>query len=111
MNLGTVKPSLERVIRDKRWSELQDQLLELPPLDIASLLVEVPDDQDAAIFRVLPKELASQVFTYLPLAHQGKFDSDTFQRTNAERPLGNDSRRSSGVAGRAADGDNSQACW
>ena len=70
MNLWQVKPELERLIREKRWSELQDHLALLAPPDIAIVLIEVPDEEDVAIFRLLPKEFASQVFAYLPLEHQ-----------------------------------------
>ena len=34
------------------------------------MLIEVPDEDDAAIFRLLPREYAGQVFAYLPVDHQ-----------------------------------------
>ena len=61
---------LERLIREKRWTELRDSLSKLAPPDVASVLIEVPDEEDVAIFRLLPRESAGQVFAYLPLDHQ-----------------------------------------
>jgi len=34
---------LERLIREKRWTELRDSLSKLAPPDVASVLIEVPD--------------------------------------------------------------------
>jgi magnesium transporter len=70
MPTSHVKPELEALIRDKRWTELHAALCQLAPPDVASVLIEVPDEEDAAIFRLLPREAAGQVFAYLPLDHQ-----------------------------------------
>jgi magnesium transporter len=45
-------------------------LSEFDPSDVAELIVRVPDQDDVAIFRVLPRDLAGRVFAYLPLDHQ-----------------------------------------
>jgi magnesium transporter len=58
------------MIRDKEWVALREVLLEFDPADVATLLIDVPDEDDAALFRVLPREFAGQVFSYLPLDHQ-----------------------------------------
>ena len=49
---------------------LRDVLSGFDPADIAEILVHVPDEDDVAIFRLLPRELAARVFAYLPLDHQ-----------------------------------------
>ena len=61
---------IQELIRDKRWAVLRDALSEFDPSDIAEILIEVPDEDDVAIFRLLPRDLAGRVFSYLPLDHQ-----------------------------------------
>jgi magnesium transporter len=69
--IGTlVQHELEQLIRAKDWAGLRDAVTHLNPADVAEILVDVPDEDDAAIFRVLPREAAAQVFSYLPLDHQ-----------------------------------------
>jgi magnesium transporter len=64
------RPDIQELIRDKRWAVLRDSLSEFDPSDIAEILIEVPDEDDVAIFRLLPRDLAGRVFSYLPLDHQ-----------------------------------------
>jgi magnesium transporter len=63
-------PDLRELIREKHWGELRGALADFDPSDIAEILVEVPDEDDAAIFRLLPRDLAGRVFAYLPRDHQ-----------------------------------------
>jgi magnesium transporter len=65
-----IRPELEELIRERQWDVLRDALVYLHPSDIAELLVDIPDADDAPIFRILPRELASDVFSYLPPQHQ-----------------------------------------
>ena len=64
------RPDIQELIRDKRWDVLRDSLSEFDPSDIAEILIAVPDEDDVAIFRLLPRDLAGRVFSYLPLDHQ-----------------------------------------
>ena len=64
------KPDLQELIRAKNWDVLRDALSRFDPSDIAEVLIEVPDEDDVAIFRILPRDLAGRVFSYLPLDHQ-----------------------------------------
>lgn len=69
--IGTLtQHDLEELIRSKNWHGLRDVMLPLNPADIAEILVEVPDEDDAAIFRVLPRGMAGEVFAHLPADHQ-----------------------------------------
>jgi magnesium transporter len=71
MGLGSLlAPEIQDLIREKQWDVLRDSLSRLDPSDVAEILVEVPDEDDPAIFRVLPREQAARVFAYLPLDHQ-----------------------------------------
>jgi len=63
-------PELRELIREKHWNVLRDALADFDPSDVAEILVEVPDREDAAIFRLLPREQAGRVFAYLPPDHQ-----------------------------------------
>ena len=50
------------LIEEKRFRELREMLCEWEPADIASLLATLPDDRLVVIFRLLPKEIAAEVF-------------------------------------------------
>jgi magnesium transporter len=63
-------PDVQELIQEKRWDVLRECLSRFDPSDIADVLVQVPDDADVAIFRLLPRDLAGRVFAYLPLDHQ-----------------------------------------
>jgi magnesium transporter len=63
-------PDLQKLIQGKRWGVLRDALAPLDPSDVAEILTQVPDQDDVAIFRLLPRDLAGRVFAYLPSDHQ-----------------------------------------
>lgn len=65
-----IKPDIQELILEKNWDALRDALSSFDPSDIAEILVHVPDENDVTIFRLLPRDLASRVFSYLPLDHQ-----------------------------------------
>ncbi len=50
------------LIEEKSFRELREMLCEWEPADIASLLATLPDDRLVVIFRLLPKEIAAEVF-------------------------------------------------
>lgn len=64
-----VKPEIIDLIQKRRLSELKDVLLDWTPTDIADLILSIDEGERAILFRVLPKELAADVFEY--------FDFDT----------------------------------
>ncbi len=65
-----LQADFEEIIAAKDWDGLRDALTELPPADIAELIVDLPPEDDGIIFRMLPRERAATVFEYLPLDHQ-----------------------------------------
>jgi magnesium transporter len=65
-----IRPELEELIREKQWDVLREALSHFHPSDIAEILVDIPEADDVPIFRILPRELAGQVFAYLPHHHQ-----------------------------------------
>ena len=66
--------SLERVIREllqaRNWVELRKQLAGVPAPDIADLLRVLEKPERALLFRVLPREVASEVFAELEAAEK-----------------------------------------
>ena len=84
--LGTIlQPEINELVRGGQWAELRAVLDELDPPDVAELIEDVPGDgDDVAAFRLLPRERAGVVFSYLDRDHQEQL----------LRGLGNDQMRS-----------------
>ena len=53
---------VQRLIEDRRLPALRDRLSDGEPADIAELFEELPREQHSIVFRILPKELAAEVF-------------------------------------------------
>ena len=53
---------VEKLVDERRWPQLRDMLLPLEPADIAHILDELPEDRLPLLYRLLPKELAAEVF-------------------------------------------------
>ena len=49
-------------IENKKFTSLKPILSEMEPIDVAELLNDTEDDKDILVFRLLPKDLASEVF-------------------------------------------------
>ena len=56
---------VEDLIRQKQYADLRDLLLPLEAQDIAILFGDLDDDRVPLVFRLLPKELAAEVFVEL----------------------------------------------
>lgn len=59
------RPDTETVMRmmeEKQFSKLRELLSEFPAADIAELFLDIPDEKDPLLFRILPKEIAADVF-------------------------------------------------
>lgn len=70
MNTAAVKQSIGELIEKREFRALRDRLTELVPADIGELVKELDIRDKAVIFRVLPRELATQVFEYLDRTQQ-----------------------------------------
>ena len=53
------------LIAEKKYTRLRTLLSEINPADIAEIFEEADKKDIPIIFRILPKELAAEVFTYL----------------------------------------------
>ncbi len=53
------------LITGKEYARLRSLLSEMNPADIAFILEEAPEKELPVVFRILPKELAAEVFAYM----------------------------------------------
>lgn len=56
---------IEGLLADKSYAKIRSTLEDAPPQDIAELFLELEVSEVAKVFRLLPKELASEVFVEL----------------------------------------------
>ena len=56
---------LMELVAKKQFRRLKDLLSDMNEVDIAEFLDELEPDQQAVVFRLLPKDMAAEVFTYL----------------------------------------------
>jgi len=66
MLVQLLKPEFEELIEAKDWVALKDVLTDVPPADIAELLIELDGEIAVVVFRLLKKEVAADVFAELP---------------------------------------------
>lgn len=64
-----VKPEIIDLIKNRDFTDLKDVLLDWTPADISDLIHSLDEGEQAIVFRVLPKDIAADVFEY--------FDYDT----------------------------------
>ena len=66
MLVQLLKPEFDELIQQKDWIGLKEVLADVPPADIAELLVELDGDVAVVVFRLLKKNIAADVFAELP---------------------------------------------
>ena len=54
-----------KLIEEKKFTKLRQLLIEMNPADIALILEEVEEKDLPVVFRILPKELAADLFSYM----------------------------------------------
>jgi len=60
-----ISDRVETLIAERKWAEVRNALEELPPPDIAKLLLSISKQERVVIFRLLPRPLAGDAFSYL----------------------------------------------
>ncbi len=65
MIVDLLKPEFDELIKNKDWVALKDILNDVPAVDVAELLEELENEIAIVIFRLLKKQKAADVFTYL----------------------------------------------
>ena len=89
-------PELAELIRQRNFNGLKEILCGFPAPDIAEIFVDLKPDDEAVLLRLLPRELAAEVFEYLPLRTRKNYcrlsaasrlrrSSTTSRRTTARR--------------------------
>ena len=66
MLVQLIKPEFEELIEAKNWVALKEVLADVPPADIAEMLVELDGDVAVIVFRLLKKSTAADVFSEMP---------------------------------------------
>ena len=70
-----VKVDIGRMIEDGKYKALKEILQYLEPADIVDLMEDLDPSKKIVIFRLLPKELAAQVFSEMEIEDQKKLIS------------------------------------
>jgi len=78
---------LEEMAERKQWSALRDLLTEEAAADIADVLSQLPDARLPVLYRLLPKELAAEVFVEMDPEEQ-ELLIKTFSDTELKEVLG-----------------------
>jgi magnesium transporter len=60
-----LRPEIESLLGSRDLGTIKEVLREWAPADIAELLADLPEHEQAVIFRLLPKDLAADVFEYM----------------------------------------------
>ncbi|RIL08664.1 MAG: magnesium transporter [Proteobacteria bacterium] len=58
------------LLNSRKFRELREVLTSAPLADVAEVLSQFAPEQQAAMFRILPKDIAADIFEYLDLEHQ-----------------------------------------
>ncbi len=60
-----LQPEIEALVKARNFTQLREMFAEWANADIAEVIADLPDDDQVAIFRVLPQAKAADVFEYL----------------------------------------------
>src|ERR1700724_2731269 len=65
-------PEIKGLIDARNFAALREMFREWPPADVAEVILDMDEDDQVIIFRVLPSALAADVFEYLDIEAQQK---------------------------------------
>src|SRR5215813_10211912 len=63
-------PEIKSMIDARNFGALREVFRDWPPTDVADVILDLPEDEQVIIFRVLPAALAADVFEYLGIEEQ-----------------------------------------
>src|SRR5881394_2211250 len=63
-------PEIKSLIDARNFGALREMFREWPPADVAEVILDLPEDEQVIIFRVLPAALAADVFEYIGIEEQ-----------------------------------------
>src|SRR4029078_4324921 len=67
-----LEPEIRSLIDARNFGGLREVFREWPPADVAEVILDMPEDEQVIIFRVLPAALAADVFEYIGIEEQQK---------------------------------------
>jgi magnesium transporter len=67
-----LEPEIRSMIEARNFGALRELFREWPPADVAEVILDLPEDEQVIIFRVLPAALAADVFEYIGIEEQQK---------------------------------------
>ena len=67
-----LEPEIRSLIDARNFGALREVFHEWPPADVAEVILDMPEDEQVIIFRVLPHALAADVFEYIGIEEQQK---------------------------------------
>jgi magnesium transporter len=68
---GTLlEPEIRELIQVRNFAALREVFADWPPADLAELITDLPTEEQALLFRVLPHSVAADVFEYLEIDAQ-----------------------------------------
>jgi magnesium transporter len=65
-----LQPEIRSLIDARDFGALREIFREWPPADVAEVILDLPEDEQVIIFRLLPNALAADVFEYLDVEAQ-----------------------------------------
>jgi magnesium transporter len=65
-----LEPEIRSMIEARDFAALREVFREWPPADVAEVILDLPEDEQVIIFRVLPHDLAADVFEYIGIEEQ-----------------------------------------
>ena len=65
-----LQPEIRSLIDERNFSALRELFSEWPPADIAEVITDFSEEEQVVVFRVLPHDLAADVFEYLDVDAQ-----------------------------------------
>src|SRR3954451_16648434 len=63
-------PELTELIRERNFTQLREILCDFSPQEIAEIFTDLNPDDEAVLLRILPHQVAADVFEYLSLKDQ-----------------------------------------
>src|SRR5256886_13924582 len=67
-----LEPEIRSLIDARNFGALREVFREWSPADVAEVILDMPEDEQVIIFRVLPAALAADVFEYIGIEEQQK---------------------------------------
>lgn len=64
------KNTVSKLIELKELRELRNELAKYPPADIAEIVADLPVEEGIVVFRIVPRDMATEIFEYLPTDSQ-----------------------------------------